>query len=302
MPSRSAAPPELPLSSARAAPRVRGRRAPCLQAALLLAGLATLAPLCRAADATATERLMGMADCIRDAGDMKGAPREAFMKDCMARKARALAATPAANASSAPPAAEKILPGMPVKPVAPPRGEALPAQERILACASASKDMQGQARAAYLRQCLGQDGAVPALVGERGQRRADCARQTAALPIEERQSFMLTCIQAQGAPAAPAAVAQARRPAEDDGAGRRRAACVVAARDMQGEVRKSFIERCLAAPAPAAARVPATNSAAAQPNATARLLRARHCAEKVRGQGVTGVEVQNAMNACMAAP
>lgn len=275
---------------------------------LALGCVTLLAPLSRAAEPGATERLMAMADCIRDAGDMKGAPREAFMKDCLARKARALAATPAA------PKADKVLPGRPVKPVpAPaqvavpvPRGDGLPPQERILACATASRGMQGEARAAYLRQCLGQDGAVPALVGERGQRHADCASQTATLPAEERQAFMLTCIQGLGAPAAaPLGARSMNRSAPlDNGEGRRRAGCVVAARDMQGAVRKAFIERCLAAGArsEAAPVAPPVAADGAQGNAGARLLRVRDCAQEVGRKGLTGAEVRSFMNTCMARP
>ena len=119
------------------------------RAAVVLALLlCQLAPVC-AADSSATERLMRVADCIRDAGDMKGAGREAFMTQCQAAKDRAAGAgvrqhdVPAGGAAAAT-----------VAPRAPPQADGLPPQERILGCAAASTDMQGNARSVFLKECL----------------------------------------------------------------------------------------------------------------------------------------------------
>ena len=98
-----------------------------------------------AADSSATERLMRVADCIRDAGDMKGAAREAFMTECQAAKDRA--AGEGVRQKSAPVAAPVVAP-------AAVQADGLPTQERILGCATASKGMQGKARSVYLKECL----------------------------------------------------------------------------------------------------------------------------------------------------
>ncbi|MBK8957641.1 MAG: hypothetical protein IPM80_04210 [Proteobacteria bacterium] len=288
----------------------RRARAPGLRAALTWACLALLSTATRAADPTATERLMGMADCIRDAGDMKGAPREAFMTDCMARKARATAAV----APPAAVAAEPVLPGQAVAPVAPAPiapldPDALPPQERILACATASKGMQGEARQAYLRQCLKQDNAAPALVAERAQRRAGCASQARLQPPEERVAFIDECMNGRGPGAvrgsvAPGVINQATVPKlRDTGAARQRAACVVAARDQQGAARQAFIERCVAAHPglPQAAVAPAPATSASNP-AQDRMLRNQVCTDQVRAQAMTGAKAMAFMNTCMARP
>lgn len=279
-----------------------------IRAALLLACLAGAALPLHAADPTATERLMAMAACIHDAGDMKGAPRETFMKDCMARKARTTLAAPAASA------AEPVLPGQPVAPVAPPKPDALPPQERILACATASKAMQGEVRAAYLKQCLRQDQAAPALVAARQQHRADCAGQARLQPEEERRAFLTACM-SDAAPSAvpampqgvvaPGVINQATVPVlRDDGAARQRAACVVGARDLQGSARKVFIERCIATHAQPqqAAVAPAPVNGQPRLDAQARLTRSKACADEARGQALVGEQIMAFMNACMARP
>ena len=137
------------------------------RAALVLALLlCRLAPV-PAADGSATERLMRVAACIRDAGDMKGAAREAFMTECQAAKDRA--AGDSVRQKSAPVAA-------PVAPRAAVQDYGLPPQERILGCATASKGMQGKARSVYLKECLAGGVQSPAIDAQQAKRR------TAATP------------------------------------------------------------------------------------------------------------------------
>ena len=121
-----------------------------------------------AADSSATERLMRVADCIRDAGDMKGAAREAFMTECQAAKDRA--AGEGVRQKSAPVAAPVVAP-------AAVQADGLPTQERILGCATASKGMQGKARSVYLKECLTAGVQTPAIDAPPVERRAAATPQ-----------------------------------------------------------------------------------------------------------------------------
>ncbi len=205
---------------------------------------------------------MRVADCIRDAGDMKGARREAFMTECQAAKARA------AGDSEPPQAAPRSAASLaPVAPVAPPvQADGLPPQERILSCATASKGMQGDARSAYLKQCL---------TGP---------------------------VQSSGTGATPAAIdAATLAPPGDEAEPRRRAACNVMARDKQGAARKAFIEQCSAARparASAATSIPATTQA----TTGERLAHSKRCADEARAKIAAGEQMLAYMNACMTKP
>ena len=129
--------------------------------------LCHLAPV-PAADSSATERLMRVAACIRDAGDMKGAAREAFMTECQAAKDRA--AGEGVRQKSAPVAAPVVAP-------AAVQADGLPTQERILGCATASKGMQGKARSVYLKECLAGGVQTPAIDAQPVERRAAATPQ-----------------------------------------------------------------------------------------------------------------------------
>lgn len=130
-----------------------------------------------AADSSATERLMRVADCIRDAGDMKGTAREAFMTECQASRDRA--AGEVVRQKSAPAA-----------PLAAVQADGLPPQERILGCATASKGMQGKARSVYLKECLTAGVQTPAIDAPPAERRAAA---TAQLETSQRLARSQRC-------------------------------------------------------------------------------------------------------------
>jgi len=265
----------------------------------LVLSLIYLAPL-SAADSSATERLMRVADCIRDAGDLKGAPREAFMNKCLGSDAGVVAASPVRKKTAA--VIAPAAPAMSVPPVAPTAVDGLPPQERILGCATASKDMQGEARAAYLKECLAGRVQSPAIDAEQARRRAACASEARTqASVDERPAFIAACM-GSGASVAQGAAEAARLPAtRDDSEPRRRAACNVMARDRQGAERKAFIEACIAARPTEASPVAVTRQV--PPLSTEeRLIRSKRCAEEARAKIAEGGEVMAYMNACMARP
>ncbi len=253
-------------------------------------------PTVVSADKSATERLMRVADCIRDAGELKGAPRETCMNKCLGSEAALMAASP--GKKTAPQAA--VLPAIAVTPVSPsaPAADGLPPQERILGCAAASKDMQGDARAAYLKDCLAGRIQSPAIDTEQAKRRGGCASQAAKQASEgERQAFIAACMSNGGsAVTTPARV-------NDESEMRRRAACNVMARDQQGAARQAFIETCIATPATPPTRAPPASSVkSAQLSTRERLVRSKRCADAVRAQSIEGGQVAAYMNTCMAQP
>ncbi len=265
------------------------------RAGTVLMLLASLLPAARAADSSATERLMRVADCIRDAGDLKGASREAFMNKCLGSEAALMASSKPKKTA---PAAAPVLPAIPVTPVAPPMTDGLPPQERILGCASASKEMQGETRAAYLKDCLAGRIQSPAIDAEQAKRRGGCASQAANQASEgERQAFIAACMSNGGS----AATAPAR--VSDELEMRRRAACNVMARDQQGAVRQAFIDSCIATPAKPARGAPlASATQSAQLSTRERLVRSKRCADAARAEPIEGGQVAAYMNTCMAQP
>lgn len=267
------------------------------RAAILLMLLACQLPAARAADSSATERLMRVADCIRDAGDLKGAPREAFMNKCLGSDAALMASSKPKKTA---PAAAQVLPAIPVTPVAPPVSEGLPPQERILGCASESRGMQGEARAAYLKDCLAGRIQNAAIDSEQAKRRAACAVQARSQASEEeRQAFIVACTNGAGGVSSHAPVAGSKP--HDETEARRRAACNVMARDQQGDARKVYIEQCIAAREVSASAVAAPVTMPAR-SAKERLVRSKACADEARAQALTGTEIMGFMNACMARP
>lgn len=253
-----------------------------------------------AADSSATERLMRVADCIRDAGDLKGAPREAFMNKCLGSDAGLVAGGKPRKAA---PSAEPVLPAVPVAPVAAPVGDGLPPQERILGCATASKGMQGEARAAFLKACLAGHIQSPAIDAEQARRRAACASQAhGQASADEHEAFIAACMGSAGGAPPPVAgdVAKGGKP-RDESESRRRAACNVMARDQQGAARQAFIDACIAA-RPAAARPAPVAAASTSLSTRERLVRSKRCADEVRARTVESGQVLAYVNACMARP
>jgi hypothetical protein len=250
------------------------------------------------ADKSATERLMRVADCIRDAGDLKGAPREAFMNKCLGSEAALMAPTVTrkaapVRASQEPPAPASAVAPTPV-PV--PASDGLPPQERILGCASASKDMQGDKRAAYLKDCLAGRIQEPAIDVELARRRAACAAQAARqASAGEHEAFIAACLRNGGTGAAGAA------PLRDEQESRRRAACHVMARDQQGAARKRFIDACLAARPALAGQAPVVQQRADLATRE-QLVRSKRCAEQARAEAVENGQLRDYMNTCMAPP
>ena len=194
-----------------------------------------------AVDNSPTARLTRLADCIGEAGDMRGARREAFMNTCLAAKARA-AGDPGTGQLLAPE----------VTKAAPSTG--LPSQERVLRCATASKNMQGTQRTAYLKDCLAGRSSAPDAASKLAQRKATCLAQAQQQPDKKRLAFLDTCLAANKGVAPAGANAVPLPAAPQDSEPRRRAACNVMAGDKQGKAREAFIERC-AALGPAASKV-----------------------------------------------
>ena len=200
--------------------------------------LAPCLPPAQAFDNSATARLTRLADCIGEAGDRKGAPREAFMNACLAAKARA----------AGDPGTQQMLSPAVVAPApigiagAPSTG--LPPQERILGCAAASKNMLGEQRTQYLKDCLA--GRTPTLdaATKLAQRKSACVVQAKRQPGDERLAFLDACLAASSGPALAVANAAPMPAVPRDGEPRRRAACNVMAGDKHGDERKAFIERC----------------------------------------------------------
>jgi hypothetical protein len=212
------------------------------------------------------------------------------MSECQAKGATtSLAVTP--------PAAPPLAAPAPAAPAAEP-ADGLPPQERILACATTSRSLSGEARAAYLKHCLAAHSDDAALDAERARHRAACAAQAATQPEAERQAFIASC--ASGAIAvAPAAINQQLAPGlREDSEPRRRAACNVRAQDRQGAARAAFIEQCTAARPAAAA--PSVANTTTQLSAKERLVRSQHCAEAARAKHTESGQVMAYMNACMA--
>ena len=192
----------------------------------------------QAVDNSPTARLTRLADCIGEAGDMKGARRESFMNACLAAKARA----------AGDPGTQQLLAPEVAKPAA---STGLPSQERVLSCAAASKNMEGAQRTAYLKDCLAGRTPAPDGASKRAQRQSVCLAQAKHQPAKKRLAFLDTCLAASGT-AVPAATKNAPRSSTpQDSQPRRRAACNVMAGDKQGKARETFIERC-AAETPAA--------------------------------------------------
>jgi len=200
-------------------------------AGLLLVALCLVTA--HAVDNSPTARLTRLADCIGEAGDMKGARREAFMNACLAAKARA-AGDPGTGQLLAPEVAKAT----------PSTG--LPSQERVLRCATASKNMEGAQRTAYLKDCLAGRSPAPDAASKLAQRKAACLAQAKQQPDKKRLAFLDTCLAANKG-AASADPNTAPLPAAPQGSEpRRRAACNVMAGDKQGKARNAFIERCAA--------------------------------------------------------
>lgn len=194
-----------------------------------------------AVDNSPTARLTRLADCIGEAGDMKGARREAFMNACLAAKARE-AGDPGTGQLLAPEVAKAT----------PSTG--LPSQERVLRCAAVSKNMEGVQRTAYLKDCLAGRSPAPSAASKLAQRKAACLAQAKQQPDKKRLAFLDTCLAANKG-GTPADTNTAPLPAAPQGSGpRRRAACNVTAGNKQGKARNAFIERC-AALGPAASKM-----------------------------------------------
>ena len=202
----------------------------------------------QAVDDSPTARLTRLADCIGEAGDMKGAGRESFMNACLTAKARA-AGDPGTRQLLAPEAA-KAAPGT-----------GLPSQERVLTCAAASKNMDGAPRTAYLKDCLAGHSPAPEVASKLAQRQSACLAQTKQQPAKKRLAFLDACLAANGS-AAPAQTKTASLPAAPQDSGtRRRAACNVMAGDKQGRTRDAFIEQCASVwPAAMKTEAPAARS------------------------------------------
>ena len=203
----------------------------------------------QAVDNSPTARLTRLADCIGEAGDMKGARRESFMNACLAAKARA----------AGDPGTQQLL-GPEVAKSAPSTG--LPSQERVLTCAAASKSMNGAPRTAYLKDCLAGRLPAPDAATKLAQRKSACLARAGQQPDQTRLAFLDACLAASGG-ATPTVPASAPLPvAPQDNQPRRRAACNVMAGDKQGKERDEFIERCAQA-RPAVVKVEDTAASAA---------------------------------------
>ncbi len=198
-------------------------------AALLL--LALCHDPAQAVDNSPTARLTRLADCIGEAGDMKGARRESFMIACLAAKARA-AGDPGTQQLLAPEAPKAAA------------NTGLPSQERVLTCAAASKHMDGAQRTAYLKDCLAGRTPVSAAPNKRAERQSACLAEAQRHPAKTRLAFVDTCLAASSS----AAVAETKSlpAAQERSDPRRRAACNVLAGDKQGKARDVFIEDCSA--------------------------------------------------------
>ena len=194
----------------------------------------------QAVDNSATARLTRLADCIGEAGDRKGAPREAFMNACLAAKARA-AGDPGTQQMLAP---AVVAPAAVAITGAPSAG--LPPEERILGCAAASKNMVGEQRTHYLKDCLAGRILTPDAATKQAQHKSTCVVQAKRQPGDERLAFLDACLAASRGPVLAVANAAPMPAVPRDGKPRRRAACNVMAGDKHGDERKAFIERCAA--------------------------------------------------------
>ena len=256
----------------------------------LCAGLLLLA-LClspaQAIDNSATARLTRLADCIGEAGDRKGAPREAFMNECLAAQARA------AGDTGAP---QMLAPAV----AAPTPSMGLPPQERILGCATASKNMHGEQRTQYLKDCLAGRTLTPNTATKLAQRKSACIAQAKRQPGDERLAFLDACLAASNGPASAAVNSSPMPAAPHNSEPRRRAACNVMAGDKHGQERKAFIEQCSVSK-PTAATVVAPLASPEALSGQARLVRSKRCADEARAKVATSESVMAYMNACLLA-
>lgn len=211
----------------------------------------------QALDNSPTARLTRLADCIGDAGDMKGARRESFMTVCLVAKARA----------AGDPGTQQLLAPEVVKP-APRTG--LPSQERVLTCAATSKNMKGAQRTAYLTDCLAGRSPAPDAATKLAQRKSACLAQAKQQSDKKRLAFLDVCLAASGAAAPAATDATPLSEVAQDNMPRRRAACNVMAGGQQGKARDAFIDRC-AAVGPAAFKVEEPAARTERPVGPARL-------------------------------
>ena len=219
----------------------------------------------RAADSSATTMLSHMADCIRRAGDMKGAKRDAFMSICTS--AKPIPAVTKADKTTAPTAAATAVPtAAPIaaKPVVADSNAGLPAQERILGCATATQGMKGEERSKVLKDCLAGNNQSPDPNAPIAQHKSTCATQAKSQPAAEREAFLKACLADQTA-------------ADKSNETRRLAACNVKALDQNGAQRKAFIKACLAGTS-------ATASSAA-PHAVSHENLTKRCADETLTSG-----------------
>lgn len=234
-----------------------------------------------AIDNSPTARLTRLADCIGDAGDMKGARRESFMNVCLAAKARA---------AGDPDTQQLLSPAV----VMPASSTGLPAQERVLTCAAASRNMVGAQRTSYLKDCLAGRAPAPDAATKLAERKSACLAQAQGQPDTTRLAFLDVCLAAAATAATPVAAAPT------DSEPRRRAACNVMAGARQGKARDGFIEHCAAAK-PAAVKVAGPAARVDERSGAARLLLSKHCADEAHAKGVRGAGIAADINACLLA-
>ncbi len=259
--------------------------------ALLLLSL----PRVRAADSSPTERLMQVAACIREAGDMKGVKREAFMSECQAAKLHAADASVAQKSTPSASSGAPVTVAAPA-PVVAMQADGLPPQERILGCATASKNMHGDQRVAYLKECLASRTQNPAIEPQEIKRRAACTSQAQSQPSAERQAFVQACM----SDAVPGVVTGQTVPVlRQDSEPRRRAACNVLAQDRQGAQRQAFIEQCTAVRPTADSSAP-TAALPIQRSSKESLERSKRCADEARAKIGKDGQIMAYMNACLA--
>ena len=211
----------------------------------------------RAADSSATTMLSHMADCIHRAGDMKGAKRDAFMSICTS--AKPIPAVTKADKTTAPTAVP-----IAAKPVVADSNGSLPAQERILGCATATKGMKGEERSKVLKDCLAGNNQSPDPNAPIAQHESTCATQAKSQPAAEREAFLKACLADQAA-------------ADKRNETRRLAACNVKALDQNGAQRKAFIKACLAGTSAAAS--------SAAPHAVSHENLTKRCADETLASG-----------------
>lgn len=211
----------------------------------------------RAADSSATTMLSHMADCIHRAGDMKGAKRDAFMSICTS--AKPIPAVTKADKTTAPTAVP-----IAAKPVVADSNASLPAQERILGCATATKGMKGEERSKVLKDCLAGNNQSPDPNAPIAQHESTCATQAKSQPAAEREAFLKACLADQAA-------------ADKRNETRRLAACNVKALDQNGAQRKAFIKACLAGTS--------VTASSAAPHAVSHENLTKRCADETLASG-----------------